>query len=185
MPLIPASDGEMEEIAHLVNRAYRGGEGWTHESDYLDGQRTDAATLRADLAAAPQARILTLRDSAEGPLLGAVWLEPAAAETAWYLGMLTVRPDLQDRRLGRQLLEDAERYGAERGALKVRITVVNVRASLIAWYERRGYGLTGETEPFPYQDQRFGAPRRDDLMFVVLEKTVNSLPDPGVASASQ
>jgi hypothetical protein len=34
----------------------------------------------------------------------------------------------------------------------------------------RGYHKTGETEPFPYGDDRFGAPLRDDLSFLVLEK---------------
>jgi hypothetical protein len=41
---------------------------------------------------------------------------------------------------------------------------------LIAWYARRGYLLTGEREPFPYGQPRFGLPRRDDLYFAVLEK---------------
>jgi hypothetical protein len=48
--------------------------------------------------------------------------------------------------------------------------VVNVRDALIAWYLRRGYRKTGETEPFPYSDDRFGAPLRDDLSFLVPEK---------------
>jgi hypothetical protein len=48
--------------------------------------------------------------------------------------------------------------------------VVNVRDALIAWYLRRGARKTGETEPFPYGDDRFGAPLRDDLSFLVLEK---------------
>jgi hypothetical protein len=48
--------------------------------------------------------------------------------------------------------------------------VINVRDTLIAWYERRGYHLTGETHPFPYGDNRFGTPLRADLTFVVLEK---------------
>jgi hypothetical protein len=47
---------------------------------------------------------------------------------------------------------------------------VNVRETLIAWYRRRGYRETGETEPFPYGDDRFGTPLRNDLHFVVLAK---------------
>jgi hypothetical protein len=50
------------------------------------------------------------------------------------------------------------------------MSVVNVRDALIAWYVRRGYHKTGETEPFPYGDDRFGAPLRDDLSFLVLAK---------------
>jgi hypothetical protein len=41
---------------------------------------------------------------------------------------------------------------------------------LIAWYERRGYALTGETRPFPLDDERFGLPKRRDLEFVVMAK---------------
>jgi hypothetical protein len=48
--------------------------------------------------------------------------------------------------------------------------VVSVRDALIAWYFRRGHCKTGETEPFPYGDDRFSAPLRDDLSFLVLEK---------------
>lgn len=52
------------------------------------------------------------------------------------------------------------------------MSVVNVRDSLIAWYIRRGYQHTGETEPFPYDDTRFGIPKGNDLHFVVLRKQI-------------
>jgi ribosomal protein S18 acetylase RimI-like enzyme len=172
MPLFPTTDSDLPAVAELVNSAYRGEtarQGWTHEADYLDGQRTDAATLRAELAADPGVQLLALRDEPDGPLLGCVRLEPLSGD-AWYLGMLTVRPDLQDRQLGRAVLEAAERHAAGQGAKRIRLTVVSIRDNLVAWYERRGYRLTGETEPFPYDDQRFGLPRRDDLAFVVLER---------------
>jgi ribosomal protein S18 acetylase RimI-like enzyme len=162
-----------------VNSAYRGESsrrGWTTEADYLDGQRTDAASLARDLAADPQARLLLLRDD-DATLLGSVWLEPVGDGETWYLGMLTVRPDIQDRGLGRTLLEAAERAVREAGGSRVRMTVVSIRDTLIAWYQRRGYALTGETRPFPYEDQRFGEPRRPDLEFVVLEKRLLS-PEP-------
>src|SRR6185437_5693400 len=174
MTLDPATPDELPAIAALVNGAYRGEgarRGWTTESDYIDGQRTDPATLRADLEANPAARLLTLRDEPGGALLGCVWLEPAEAGV-WYLGMLTVRPDLQDRRLGRSLLEAAEQVAADGGAQRIRMTVVNLRAELIDWYERRGYALTGERRPFPYDEPQFGIPRRADLEFVVLERTL-------------
>ncbi len=171
MPLYPATDDDLESTATLVNLAYRGNEGWTHEGDFMAGLRTEAETLRRDLAANPDARLLTLRDSADGPLLGAVWLEPAEAGV-WYLGMLTVRPDIQDRQLGRLILALAEARAAGQGAGRIRMTVLNVRESLIAWYQRRGYCKTTETQPFPYEDQRFGVPKRADLAFVVMEKSI-------------
>ena len=156
-----------------MNSAYRGEtsrQGWTTEADYIDGQRTDAATLARDLAETPGAMILMLRDAADAPLLGTVWLEPVAGGATWYLGMLTVRPDLQDRQLGRALLAAAEAAATAGGAQRIRMTVVRIRDTLIAWYERRGYARTGEVRPWPYHDARFGQPRRDDLDFIVLEK---------------
>jgi ribosomal protein S18 acetylase RimI-like enzyme len=174
MPIFAATPADLDAVADLVNSAYRGDssrQGWTTEADYLGGQRTDAQILARDLAADAEAVLLTLRDEPGGPLLGCAWLEPAG-EGAWYLGMLTVRPDLQDRKLGRTMLEAAEARAKELGARRIIMTVVNIRDTLIAWYGRRGYAPTGETRPFPYGDQRFGEPLRDDLAFIVLGKNL-------------
>lgn len=170
MQLRPATDADVPAIVALANLAYRAvgpGAGWNSEGEIIGGQRTDEVTLRADLAASPDALLLLHEE--EGEILASVWLEPLEAG-AWYLGLLTVRPDLQDRKLGRGLLAAAEETAKARGATRICMSVVNVRDTLIAWYERRGYGLTGETQPFPYGDERFGLPLRDDLHFVVLEK---------------
>jgi len=169
-----ATDADLETIAALVNSGYRGDSsraGWTTEADLLGGQRTDADALRADLASRPGAVLLTLRDESVGGLLGSVWLEPQGPDV-WYLGMLTVRPDLQARQLGRTLLAEAEAYAASRGARRMRMLVITVRDTLIAWYERRGYARTGQTMPFQYREERFGVPMRDDLNFEVLEKAL-------------
>jgi ribosomal protein S18 acetylase RimI-like enzyme len=174
MIFAPAVESEFPAIVDLVNSAYRGQgaqAGWTTEAGYIDGQRIDLDSLKEDLAAAPQAVLLTLRDAAAGPLLGCVWLEPDAdAPDAWYLGMLTIRPDQQDRKLGAALLAHGEAYAKSRGARRVHLTVVHLRDTLIAWYQRRGYALTGETKPFPV-GERFGKPQRA-LEFVVLEKKI-------------
>jgi hypothetical protein len=50
------------------------------------------------------------------------------------------------------------------------MTVIALRAELIAWYERRGYALTGERRPFPFEGLINGKALRDDLDFVVLAK---------------
>jgi ribosomal protein S18 acetylase RimI-like enzyme len=88
-----------------------------------------------------------------------------------YFGMFAVDPELQGGGLGKTVLAEAERIAREQwqcGAM--RMTVIEQRAELIAWYERRGYRRTGEYQPFPYGDERFGIPRRDDLRFEVLLK---------------
>jgi GNAT superfamily N-acetyltransferase len=178
MPLYPAASCDLPAVIALVNRAYRGADAgardWATESAYIVGDRLTESLLAADLARNPDAALLLWRDDPGGDLLGCVWLEPVAQSesSAWYLGMLTVRPDRQERKLGRAILEAAEAWAAGRGAQRLRMTVVNIRQGLIAWYERRGYRLTGETLPFPYDDNRFGTPTRRDLSFVVLERTL-------------
>ena len=171
--LVPAEDADVPSIVALMNRAYRGtgdDAGWSTER-YIEGDRTTEDFLRADLAAKPNASLLIWPDRESQALRGSVWLEPIG-EGTWYLGSLTVDPQRQKGGLGHALLSSAEQWIRERGGKRVRMTVVNVREVLIAWYLRRGYRKTGETEPFPYGDDRFGRPQRDDLSFVVLEKNL-------------
>lgn len=176
MILSHAVETDYAEIIDLVNLAYRGtgpSASWNIEN-FIEGQRLNESLLREELAAKPQAHLLTYKDEPDGPngpILGTVLLDPKN-DGVWYLGLLTVRPDLQKRQLGRTLLTAAEVFAKQRGARRIQMTVVNVRDILIAWYERRGYTLTGEMRPFPYGDERFGRPLRDDLCFVVLEKDI-------------
>ncbi|MFM2420692.1 MAG: hypothetical protein RL385_5415, partial [Pseudomonadota bacterium] len=53
-----------------------------------------------------------------------------------------------------------------------RMTVIAQRSELIAWYGRRGYQVTGERSPFPYGEPRFGLPKRPDLYFMTLQKSL-------------
>jgi len=178
MLLNSAVEAEYPEIIDLVNRAFRGtgpSASWNIEH-FIEGQRLNDSLLREDLAAKPEAHLLTYRDDPDGPLLGTVLLDPKK-DGVWYLGLLSVRPDLQKRKLGCILLAASEDYAKQRGARRIQMTVVNVRDTLIAWYERRGYRRTGETERFPYEDARFGTPLRSDLEFAVLEKALVAAPD--------
>jgi ribosomal protein S18 acetylase RimI-like enzyme len=169
--LLPAVEADYPAIIDLANLAYRGtgpSASWNIES-FIEGQRLNDSLLREDLASKPNAHLLTYRDEPGGELLGTVLLDPQK-DGVWYLGLLTIRPDLQKRQLGRTLLAAAEDFAKQHGAYRIEMTVVNVRDILIAWYQRRGYTVTTETKPFPYGDERFGRPLRDDLYFVVLEK---------------
>jgi GNAT superfamily N-acetyltransferase len=174
MFLYRAVEADYAPIVDLINLSFRGVgplASWNTEADFIAGQRLTESLLREDLAAKPHALLLTCREDPKEELLGTVWLEPTN-DGVWYLGLLTVRPDLQKRQMGRALLAAAESFAKQRGACRIRMSVVNVRKTLIAWYERRGYLLTGETQPFPYGDQRFGKPLRGDLHFVLLEKDI-------------
>jgi ribosomal protein S18 acetylase RimI-like enzyme len=128
-------------------------------------------TLRADLASHPGAVVLVMREESEGELLGSVWLEPNS-DGAWHLGMLTVRPTMQNGGLGRTLLREAESFAAAQGARRMRLSVFDIRDTLVAWYERQGFRRTGELLPFYYGDAKFGVPSRDDLRFMVMEKAL-------------
>jgi len=95
----------------------------------------------------------------------------AEEDGAGYFGMFSVQPDLQGGGVGKALLAEAERVaGGEWELPAMRMTVIDLRDELIAFYERRGYARTGIKKPFPYGDERYGIPKRDDLRFEVLEK---------------
>lgn len=166
----PAAPDDVPALWALIESAYRGDSakaGWTHEADLLGGQRTDEAELRDILADA--SRIILLAE-VDGALTGCVQVADQGQGLA-YLGLLTVDPARQAGGLGRLLIDAAEAEAAARfAATRMEMTVIRQRAELIAWYERRGYRLTGETRPFPLDDPRFGLPRTRDLAFVVLEK---------------
>ncbi|HEX5285206.1 MAG TPA: GNAT family N-acetyltransferase [Bryocella sp.] len=166
-------DADYDQIIDLANLAYRGREGatpsWNIEKGIVGGQRLDDSLLREELAAKPDGALLVYREEADGPLLGTAWLNPEE-EGVWSLGLLTIRPELQNQHLGRRLLAAVEEYARSRGANRIRIGVLHVRDTLIAWYERRGYRPTGAIEPYPSDDPRFGTPLQDNLQFLIMEK---------------
>jgi ribosomal protein S18 acetylase RimI-like enzyme len=175
MILRKAEPDDYAEVIDLANLAYRGREGavasWNIEKGIVGGQRLDDSLLKEELAAKPAGALLVYREEADGPLLGTAWLNPES-DQIWSMGLLTVRPELQNQHLGRRLLAAAETYASDRGAKRMRIGVLHVRDTLIAWYERRGYRATGETEPYPSEDPRFGTPLRDNLHFLIMEKQI-------------
>lgn len=168
----PAAPDDVPALHRLIESAYRGDSakaGWTHEADLLGGQRTDEAELRDILADA--SRVLLLGEI-DGVLTGCVQVAKQGEGLA-YLGLLTVDPRRQAGGLGRWLIAAAEAEAIDRfGATRMEMTVIRQRVELIAWYERRGYRLTGETRPFPLDDERFGLPQTRELEFVVLEKAL-------------
>jgi ribosomal protein S18 acetylase RimI-like enzyme len=168
----PARADDVVAIVALVECAYRGDasrRGWTTEADLLDGQRTDAASVAA-LITAPHSMLLLAHANGDGMLAACCHLAREGADNA-YFGMFAVRPELQNAGLGRGMLDAAERIALSTWACTtMAMTVIDVRAELIAWYERRGYRRTGIHRPFPYGDARFGVPRRGDLRFELLIK---------------
>lgn len=169
-----AVEADIPALVALVTSAYRGDAsraGWTTEADLLDGNRIDPEVLRGDILRSGSRVLLAERiegDSAH-ELLGCAHV--SIEDDAGYFGMFSIRPDLQGGGIGKLLLAEAERVVREDWKLQaMRMTVIDVRDELIAYYERRGYRRTGIKKPFPATDPRFGIPLRNDLRFEVLEK---------------
>ncbi len=173
LALRPATAADVPALAALINRAYRGEssrQGWTTEADLLDGPRIDEPALHELLGAPGSGFVLAV--GAGGELLGCVFVQPQTSRL--YLGTLAVAPGHQAHGIGRQLLEAAGARARQLGCSHLKMTVLTGRPDLLAWYERRGYALTGAVEPYP-ATVRFGRPRRP-LALLVLEKPVPPAP---------
>lgn len=164
-----ASDADVDTLVDLIQSAYRGDSsraGWTTEADILQGQRTDPEGV-LEVIESPGSRLLMVER--DGRAVACCQLERRGDHA--YFGMFAVSPALQGAGLGKVVMAEAERRVREDwGAKEMHMTVITVREDLIAWYERRGYRRTGRTSPFPYGDERFGVPLRDDLEFELLVK---------------
>ena len=158
---------DAKELDVLVNSAYRGDtsrQGWTTEADLLDGTRTDASAI-SEIIQTPDTTLLKYVE--ENKILGCVELRHQNEKL--YLGMLTVRPHLQGKGIGKALLKAAEVEAIKQNCSSIFMTVISLRKELIDWYVRHGYQLTGERKPFAFTDPRFGQPKMT-LEFVVMEK---------------
>ena len=162
---------DVAAIVALVESAYRGDAsraGWTTEADLLDGQRIDVIGV-AEIVTRRGSRVLIAKIA--GEMLACCHLEKQG--NACYFGMFSVKPTRQGGGVGKHMLAEAERVARDEWkCTTMEMTVISVRDELIAWYERRGYQRSGRYKPFPYGDERFGIPRRPDLRFEVLVKSL-------------
>ncbi|WP_225846713.1 GNAT family N-acetyltransferase [Streptomyces sp. HPF1205] len=165
----PAAVDDVPALVRLIESAYRGDAsraGWTTEADILEGQRTDSEGV-LEVMSKPGSRLVAVEVG--GELVACCQLEHRGEHA--YFGMFAVRPELQGAGLGKIIIAEAERFARDEwGVVEMHMTVISVREDLMAWYARRGYTRTGRMSPFPYGDERFGIPTRDDLQFELLTK---------------
>ena len=165
MKLTRATIGDAEEINALLNLAYRGERGWTTEHSLVEGNRSAVAEIKHALEN-PQFHFLILRDPET--LIACIGLEPNQTET--HIGTFAVHPSHQSNGLGKRVLAAGEAYAVEvLGARKFVMFVLSPRSELIAFYERRGYALTGQHKEFPLHS-KVGVPKISNLMIEELSK---------------
>ena len=140
---------DLPRLHPVIERAYRGDsarQGWTHEADLLSGERIDDASLRAMMA--DPAQILLVAEQGDAAV-GCVSLT-ARGDGLVYLGLLCVDPARQAGGIGKVIIAAAEKVSRDQlDADRIEMTVIDRRAELIAYYERRGFVRTGERRPFP------------------------------------
>ena len=142
-----ACEADAKEIAALVNRAYRPSSkdaGWTHEARLVAGERTTTEQVLSLFHEQSTILLLCL-----GPKIVAC-VHVQGGQSGAYIGMLATDPKLQAQGLGKQILLHGETYAQEHFEASVlKMSVLSSRPELLAFYERRGYVLTGEVEEYP------------------------------------
>lgn len=160
-----ATPADASALRALIESGYRGDSarrGWSHEADLLGGDRTTPEEVAA-MIAATEKRVLLAEQ--EGTLVGTVTITDLGQGLA-YMGLLCIDPERQAGGLGRALVREVEQLAVRAfGAARMELIVVDARAELIAWYERRGYTRTGELRPFPL-------PMDVPFQMVVLERSI-------------
>ena len=192
-----AEANDIDALEQLLNRCYRQAEGWTNEADLIGGIRTTKDELLAVIAD-PRHYVFIYpktttggRDGEEtGELLGCIAVDikdeadtnQHAGNKKAYIGMFAVLPELQGHGVGHQILQAAETFAqrhlqsntskSAQNSVRLTMSILSHRPELLAYYQRRGYQLNGNSMPFPI-DGNNGEPKRQDLELLELEKLVS------------
>ena len=162
-----ATPADVPRVAALIEIAYRGevaATGWTNEAAILKGPRSSPQEVERLVLAADARFVLAL----DGDFLLGSALIKRHGDGA-YFGMFAIEPTRQQQGLGKVIMTQCETAARELWAARyLRLTVISLRHELIAWYERRGFVLTGEREPFPFAEAPGAV--RTDFDLVVLQK---------------
>ena len=151
-----------------MNAAYRSNVGWTHEHNIVSGERINAQQLEA-LLLQTNVELFVLKVNQD--VIGCIGLTTMNDEVE--IGSFAIDPQLENGGYGKILLEFAEHYVMHnRSIQQLVMSVLNVRHKLIAYYERRGYCKTGETQAYPL-DANVGVPQIP-LHLVILKKVLAS-----------
>lgn len=174
-----AQQNQIDVLVELVNQAYRPDEAeqsWSNEAHLVKGNRISQQQMQAlwtdhsTLLILKSMQMDTAKKRLVEKILGCVYIE--YQDTAAYIGMLTIAITYQNQGLGHLMLGQAEQHIKKRAAIKtIQMSVLSGRPELLAFYQRRGYQLTGESSAYPV-DADVGQPFDANLKIIKLEKNL-------------
>ncbi|KAK0624289.1 acyl-CoA N-acyltransferase [Immersiella caudata] len=143
------------------------------KSDHSSFEMIDLPSIESKMSDPNCARLVAA--APDGSLIGHCYVRKVDPETAW-MGLLAIDVASQNRGLGCRMVRYAEDFvRREWASRKLTFNVVCTRAGLIEWYTHRGYRLTGESEPFPYEHAgNWEGLLRNDLHFVFMDKDLGA-----------
>ena len=167
LKFILAEPSHIPVLVELINSAYRQQEGnsWTSELGIVSGDRIASHQIEKSLA---QDNFKLFVVESNGQFVACIGLTFGSVDVE--IGTFCIAPQFQNRGVGRQVLDFAEQYVIEKHtSIKFLVMwVLSVRHELIAYYERRGYVLTGAVDEYPL-DADVGIPQVD-LHLVEMKK---------------
>ena len=186
---------DIPELETLLNRCYRFEEGWTNETEIIGGIRTNQDELKSVIDDAkqylfvyPQTDTGDREGQETGEILGCINVaiedEDDSQEDCAYIGLFAVNPKLQGGGVGRVMLAAAESFvqsclpdhqvsaDGESNDKLIKMLVLNGRDKMLAYYERRGYINTGNTQAFSADDNSVEA-KDKELYFIEIAKVIN------------
>ncbi len=165
---------DAQEVAALINSAYRGESsraGWTTEADLLDGLRTTTPEI-ASIIKREDAFVLigVLNDQIVATIC--CELQIISGKSTAHFGMIAVKPTLQNRGYGVEIIQAAEAMTLRQWRVAgFHMAVISMRNELIAFYERLGFLRTGEFKDFPSQPELW-QPKVEGLNLEYLAKVI-------------
>ena len=169
-----AEISDASAIAQLVNSAYRGEtsrKGWTTEADLLEGLRTTTADVAKIIKREDAFMLIGTHNNEIVATICCEWQAIAGSNTA-HFGMIAVKPSLQNKGYGKQIIAAAEALTRrEWRVVGFHMTVISIRHELIAFYEKLGYQRTAEFKDFP-QNSELWQPKVEGLNLQYLAKLI-------------
>ena len=140
---------DVAQLVELINLAYRAQSerSWTTEKAFVDGTRITNEQLNGDLSRSNFK--LFVGENEQGLLVACIGL--SLDHNSVEIGTFAIDPTIQNLGYGREMLNYVEtcitqNYSSVRRLI---MYVLDVRSELMAYYQRRGYQITGRTEPYP------------------------------------